>query len=78
MGAKLLTSGENNKSHDGEGYINEIFKRDVIGYDLKKSLLEMFNKLKQKKDIGSFMKSSIVKSLKSTQSSLVELLLFSL
>ena len=52
---KALSTLKNNKSHDCEGYINEIFKRDVIGYDLKKSLLEMFNKLKQKKRIGSFM-----------------------
>ena len=32
---------KNNKSRDFEGYVNEIFKTDVIGSDLKKSILKM-------------------------------------
>ena len=35
---------------------NEIFKLDIIGIDLKNSLLIMFNKLKCKKMIPSFMR----------------------
>ena len=37
---------KNNKSGDFEGYLNEIFKKGVIGSDLKKSLLNMFNCLR--------------------------------
>ena len=50
-----LANLKNNKSRDYEGYINEIFKEGVIGEDLKKSLLLMFNKLKSNKMIPSFM-----------------------
>ena len=44
-----------NKSMDSEGFINEIFKNDVIGTNLKMSLLLMFNKLKQENMISEFM-----------------------
>ena len=46
---------KNNKSRDDEGLINEIFKSSVIGEDLKKSLLLMFNRLKEEKIIPIFM-----------------------
>ena len=46
---------KNNKSRDNDGLVNEIFKKDIIGEDLKKSLLIMFNNLKQKKMIPIFM-----------------------
>ena len=41
-----LAKLKNKKSRDFEGYSNEIFKNDVIGSDLKMSLLIMFNKIK--------------------------------
>ena len=43
------------KYPDCEGYINEIFKQESIGENLKQSLLIMFNKLKQKQLIPKFM-----------------------
>ena len=46
---------KNNKSRDFEGYANEIFKNGIIGSDLKKSLLIMFNGLKKEKLIPEFM-----------------------
>ena len=52
---KALGKLKNNKSRDFEGYINEIFKKNVIGSDLKKSLLIMFNKLRRNKLIVEFM-----------------------
>ena len=53
---KALRGLKNHKSRDHEGYINEIFKPGVIGTDLKQSMLTMFNKLKTKKLIPSFMR----------------------
>ena len=50
-----LKNLKKNKSRDYEGYVNEIFKQNVIGDDLKKSLLLMFNKLKKEKVISKFM-----------------------
>ena len=46
---------KNNKSRDYEGYVNEIFKNGVIGSDLKRSLLIMFNNLKKENMIPQFM-----------------------
>ena len=51
----VLSNLKNNKSRDHEGFINEIFKPEAIGDDLKKSLLLMFNKLKKEKEIPRFM-----------------------
>ena len=46
---------KNNKSRDFKGYANEIFKNGIIGTDLKKSLLIMFNSLKKENIIPKFM-----------------------
>ena len=52
---KALGDLKNNKSRDYEGYINEIFKKDVIGTNLKDSLLLMFNQLKKENLIPKFL-----------------------
>ena len=52
---KALSDLKNEKSRDFEGYINEIFKEGVIGSDLKKSLLKMYNNLRKEKLIPTFM-----------------------
>ena len=48
------------RSRDPEGLINEIFKNNVIGVDLKKPLLSMFNSLKKNQKIPKFMNLAIV------------------
>ena len=53
---RALADLKNKKSRDHAGYINEIFKEGVIGTDLKKSLLTMFNKMKVQNIIPEFMK----------------------
>ena len=50
-----LNDLKRNKSRDNDGLINEIFKKDVIGNNLKNSLLIMFNKLKKNKLIPKFL-----------------------
>ena len=52
---KVLKNLKNNKSPVEEGYINEIFKSETIGENLKLSLLMMFNNLKEKQLIPEFM-----------------------
>ena len=52
---KALSNLKNNKSRDFEGLINEIFKENAIGTNLKHSLLKMFNLLKEQKLIPTFM-----------------------
>ena len=44
---EALKSLKNNKSSDALGYINELFKPNVIGSDLKLALLKLMNKIKQ-------------------------------
>ena len=51
---KALSDLKNNKSRDFEGLINEIFKNEVIGDNLKQSLLILLNKLKRNKMIPMF------------------------
>ena len=52
---RALSDLKNNKSRDFEGYINEIFKDSIIGTDLKKSILLMYNNLKIKRLIPQYM-----------------------
>ena len=52
---KILKALKKNKSRDPHGFVNEIFKPEVIGFDLKNSLLMLFNRLKQEHHIPSFM-----------------------
>ena len=52
---RALSSLKKNKSRDYQAFINEIFKIGVIGDNLKKSLLIMFNKLKRQKLIPKLM-----------------------
>ena len=47
---------KNGKCRDPDGLIREIFKEEVIGDDLKKSLLKMLNKIKKTGKFPSFMK----------------------
>ena len=55
---RALRSLKVNRSRDPEGLVNEIFKKNVIGSDLKTSLLLMFNKLKEQQLIPSFMNNA--------------------
>ena len=51
---KALAKLKNNKSRDFEGLSNEIFKENIIGNDLKESLLIIFNNLKKNNQIPKF------------------------
>ena len=52
---KALVDLKTGRSRDPESLINEIFKKNVIGTDLKQSLLLMFNKIKKSQEIPEFM-----------------------
>ena len=43
---KVLQELKKKKRCDPQGYINELFKNEAAGHDLKKSLLYMMNKAK--------------------------------
>ena len=53
---KALNSLKSGKCRDPEGLIREIFKEDVIGDNLKESLLTLYNKVKETGIIPSFMR----------------------
>ena len=52
---KALKDLKRNKSRDSEGLVNEIFKTEVIGTDLKNSLLNLCNNIKKENMIPDFM-----------------------
>ena len=43
------------KCRDPEGFIREVFKEDALGDDLKKSLLILYNKIREKQEFPAFM-----------------------
>ena len=55
---KALNDLKRNKSRDSEGFLNEIFKNDVIGSDLRASLLILCNNLKREKMIPKFLNNA--------------------
>ena len=52
----VLSSLKKNKCQDPSGLINELFFTQNAGMDLKKSMLMLFNKIKESCQIPSFMK----------------------
>ena len=52
---EALANLKNGKARDFEGFVNEIFKDGIIGTNLKKSLLIMFNKMKTKNYVPNFL-----------------------
>ena len=42
----VLKHLKNNKSRDPFGYINELFKNEVAGKDLKTAVLKLMNRMK--------------------------------
>ena len=53
---QVLNSLKKDKARDPNGWINEIFKEGVAGRDLKKSMLDFFNKMKSENYIPDFMR----------------------
>ena len=52
---EALKELKNGKCRDPEGLVREVFKEDVIGDDLKHSLLILFNKIKATHEFPAFM-----------------------
>ena len=65
---KALADLKNNKSRDFEGFINEIFKLNVLGDNMKKSLIMMFNELKSNQLIPIYYKFANITTVPKTGS----------
>ena len=52
----VLQNLKSGKCRDPDGMIREVFKHEVIGEDLKNSLLIMLNKIKETGTLPDFMK----------------------
>ena len=59
----VLKSLKSNKARDPEGIDRTIFKTEIIGSNLKESLLELFNKIKNKQEIPQFMRKATVTTI---------------
>ena len=53
---KVLKSLKKEKCRDPNGLINELFKDEIAGKDLKVSMLKLFNRIKEEQMIPNFMK----------------------
>ena len=51
------------KCRDPDGLIREIFKEEVLGEDLKKSMLILFNKIKRTRIFPSFMRKTNISAI---------------
>ena len=60
---EALRNLKKDKARDYEGYANEIFKNEIIGSNLKESLLIMFNKMKREKFVPEFMNFANITAL---------------
>ena len=52
-----------NKARDPNGWINELFRKDVAGNNLKLSMLKLFNKIKTENFIPTFMRKADITTL---------------
>ena len=60
---KVLKSLKTTKARDPLGLVNDLFKPEVIGQDLKESLLALFNQMKDKGIIPEFVQWANITSL---------------
>ena len=58
-----LKALKENKSRDPNGWINELFKDGVAGYNLKLSFLQIFNKIKEENQIPEFIRLADVSTI---------------
>ena len=59
----VLKSQKTGKARDPEGMSKTIFKHNIIGTNLKQSMLMMFNKLKEESKIPHFMRNVMIKTI---------------
>ena len=59
----VLKKTKNGKARDPDGLVREIFKTDVIGEDLKVSLLTMLNQIKKDGIFPDFMKKANISTI---------------
>ena len=68
----VLKMQKNGKARDPEGMSKTIFKYNIIGTNLKDSMLIMFNKLKDKNEIPQFMRRVMIKTIPKKGSKIVK------
>ena len=60
---QVLKALKKNKSRDPNGWINELFKEGVAGYNLKLSLLHICNKIKEENHIPDFLRMADISTI---------------
>ena len=71
---QALKALKKNKSRDPNGWINELFKDGVAGYNIKLSLLQIFNKIKEENHIPNFMRLADISTIYKGKGSKKELI----
>ena len=60
---QVLKNLKDGKCRDPEGLIRELFKEEIIGEDLKKSMLTLYNKIKETGIIPKFMRCADISAI---------------
>ena len=60
---KAIKTLKKDKARDPNGWINDLFREDVAGFNLKLSMLKLFNKIKNENFIPSFMRKADITTL---------------
>ena len=70
---EALKSLKEGKCRDPEGLVRELFKEEVMGIDLKKSMLTLFNKIKDTGTIPAFIRVANIHSIYKGKGEVTEL-----
>ena len=60
---KVLSALKTDKARDPNGWINDIFKDEVAGKELKVSMLKLFNKIRSENYIAEFIQKADVATI---------------
>ena len=70
---RVLKTLKKGQSRDAKGLTNEIFMMENLGSNLKKSILVLVNKIKNKKQFPEFSRDTLISSIPKKEKSLLNL-----
>ena len=60
---KVAKTLKNNQTRDPNGMLNELFKENVMGQDMKSTILQLMNKIKEKFELPEYMQIANISTI---------------
>ena len=60
---KVAKTLKNNQTRDPNGMLNELFKENVMGQDMKSAVLQLMNRIKEKFELPEYMQIANISTL---------------